>query len=363
MGKVMVHPIQKEVCRMVTKKYIAVALIATLVLVSQALGKTSKPVHLRLNWKRGETYKYKCVLNGKVSAAGESATMQVAFDVALRVLRSPRTGEANSTVKGHRNIADNSQSFALGGRLLEVEVRHGDVNMILHVPGQKIDVTIGKEKVHASVNGNSVPSSKLDEFREEVKPLQEILKAPIRLLLTDSGRVMRLSGLEELDPAMQKELAMGFLEGMLLPEKPMKLGDKFVDKRSLDSLFPKQPAQSSSPLAGRTIEIVRTLRVIRRGKNGRVVAEFSAPLKEKFEDVRLDGDGTQGSAEADMIYTTIVDAKDGTIVQETAKGRVLLRPKGGRMPGLIRVEINARIELIEPEKLRLTAYGLGGTER
>ena len=336
---------------------ILLGIIVISAVASQAFCMSADPVSLRLNWKPGETYKYMCDIQNATRVGNESAQLRMRFNITFHVLKT-NIRESTMTRDDRRQVKDNDQLFALGGRLLEVKLQYGDVNMILNVLGKEIDTTIGKENAHVSVDGNRIPSYELGNIQKDFKPFQDILKADIMLLMTDSGRVVRVSGLEKLDSASQKEMAMSFLEGMMLPEKPMKVGDKFVDKRSLESLLPRQPGKGDDFLGGRTFEIVRTLQSVQRENNGRMVARFSAPTKERFKDVIIYEDGTKGSFEMDILYTTVFDAEHGTILRETSKGTILLRTKEAAKPGLVTVQVNATIALVEPSTSKLAASDL-----
>jgi len=335
-------------------KHFFTFIILLVLLASQAFAMSDGPISFRLKWQPGEMFKYKFDIRSDASAGNQSAQAQITFEVGLRVMAPQNT--ADSTTSGTTQDKDGN-SFALTGRLIEVGLEYGDLNMLIDASGRKIKITIGKENVYATLNGNPVPSSNLDDLRREVKSFQDLLKAPIRLSMTDSGRIVRVTGLEKIDPAMQKELAMDFLQTMLLPEKPMKIGDQFKETRSLESLFPKQPGQSQNPLAGRTLEILRTLKEIRRGNNGKILAEFVAPLKEKFNDVPLSTNGEIGSVEMNMLYTTVYAVDHGSIVRETGKGTLLLRPRGGNRPSLVTVNVNATIELVESRVSKTDVFG------
>ncbi len=320
--------------------------VALLPCCCQALG-SDEPVLLRLAWKPGDTFAYKLDMRVDASAEGETANFRVEADVRLYVKDARRRSDSDgATVDAKQDDAQPGQSFAITGRLIDVELTHGDVHFMLEASGRKIEVTISKNTVGALLDGAPASTEMLDQLRRDLKPLQELLRARVRLVMTEAGQVLEVAGLENMDVAMQKELAMGFIEGMLLPDKPMRIGDQFTERKPLQSLLPSQPGQGADPLAGRTVEIVRTLKSI-RAENGNNTAELSAPLKTKLNDVPLDEDGTQGSVELDLLCTTLVDVARGTILKEQVTGTVLLRPKTHEgQPDLITIKANATMALV-----------------
>jgi hypothetical protein len=344
--------LKKEV-KIMTLKNIIVSIIFLFVIYFQAFCMSNDPIHFRLNWKPNDTFTYRLELTSNAKASGELAQFQLTCDVALKVIEQQDTtpADVNNSQFSHGDY----QTFAVSGRLIKVELRHGDIRMKMKVAGQKIEISAGKREVFGYLNGTPLPSNQIDELRRELKPLQDIMQAPICLSITDTGRVVKVSGLEKLDPDLQKELAMGFIEAMLLPEKPLKVGEFYTDQRSLESLFPKQPGNSNHSLAGQTIEIIRTLQSIRELK-GKKIAEFRAPLKKNFMNVPIDENGNRGSMEFDIMYTTLIDLDSGTIIQEGIKGNILLHPNELNIP--IAVEINATFQLIEPSRLKASNYSL-----
>ena len=138
---------------------------------------------------------------------------------------------------------------------------------------------------------------------------------------------------------------MDFIENLLLPDKPLNLGDQWVTSKSLRSVLPKEAIKGKKELAERTISVVRTLKAVRPWKDSRV-AEFTAPLKFQLEEITLDEDGTRGSVEFDAAATSLIDVRRGIIVEETVKGTVSMRPKGRRdLPSLITCDVSANVTL------------------
>jgi hypothetical protein len=340
-------------------KIVILGNIVLLMLASQALADVQKPVYLQLDWKPGETHRYKLHLQSDANVEGEHTQISMAFEIALHVIGHNKNGNTTSTDVARQSHTNDEQALSSGERLTEVELEHSAMQINIYNAGQRFSLTVDKYEVSAFLNGRSLPAYQINNMSSELKPLQEILKSPIHLWLTKSGRIVRVSGLEKLDPAMQKELALGYLQGMMLPESPMKVGDHFVDKRSLDSIFPSQGGKNNSTMAGRTVEIVRTLQRIHRNDD-RLVAEFSGPVKEKFANVLLDEDGTTGSAEVDVVFTTSYDVDHGTIVCETAKGTIFLRPdKKIGVPDLITVNIDVNVTLIETKESKAVVRNYG----
>lgn len=343
---------RKEVNPMKARYILTITIMILLtLLVSQAFGMSGGPVTFRLKWQPGESYKYRINLQNEARTGSESAHLQLTSDMTLRV-REPRS--VTETLQKSEGVTREEQTISVTGRLMEIGFERGDLTLTMNVSGRNLRINVGKESVSAHLNGNLLPHSQLEDLRRDMKPLQDLMRAPVILSMTDSGRIMKVMGLENMDPASRKELALEFLNTMLLPEKPMKIGDHFKENRSLESLFPKQPGQNQSLLAGQTISLVKTLKSIRPGKNGRMIAEFSTPFKEKFNQVPFGERNRTASMEADMLYTTVYDLEYGTMLQETGKGTIWLRPNGGNAPILMTLRPTATFELIEASGTRVT---------
>lgn len=331
------------------KRKIFIAVIGLLVLASQTFG-APDTIYMRLNWKPGETFRYKIDVDSDATAVGERARIRLTSGMVLRVLGL--TKAKNSELVGYNSI-DNRSEQAVD--LMEVELKYGDMKFTMYVVGQKVEFTISEDDIQASINGNPLPSYQLASIRGEMGPVQNILKARICLSIADDGRVIKVTGLEDLGTEMKDDLTMCFFDAAILPKNPLKVGDSYTEKRSIRSILPKQPGQQSRLLADETIELIRTLQSIKYDNSRRRLAEFSSSLKQKFEDIPLDVYGTRGSAEFDILYTTLFDADLGIVVRETATGTVLLRPKGVGMPSLITVKIKAVIELVEDSEVHAKA--------
>ena len=101
-----------------------------------------------------------------------------------------------------------------------------------------------------------------------------------------------------------------------------------------------------------TLEVTRTLKSIHLD-NSRPIATLSAPVKGKFDNVVLDGESTKGTAEYDMLCTTVLDVETGTPINENVRGTVFLTPKGSDR---VKVNIAADMKLLEaPEMITLSS--------
>jgi hypothetical protein len=178
-----------------------------------------------------------------------------------------------------------------------------------------------------------------------MRDVQELLKTRVELVLTAQGRVVRVSGLERLSAEDQKELALNFIEGLMLPDKPLRIGEQWVEQRTVRSILPKEAFQGNKALADQTVEVVHTLKAVKPWKDG-TVAEFVAPLNMRFEDITFDEKGTRASIEFDAVATSLIDVHRGNSVEETVKGTVRFRPKGRRdLPSVITCEVSGGVTL------------------
>ena len=100
-------------------------IIIMLALFSHVFGTADDPIKLRLNWKPGEIFKYRMELSSAASAAGESAQIQIAFDIALKVVETYHTKDRGLTKTSSYEENGDSQSFALGGRLTDIALEYG----------------------------------------------------------------------------------------------------------------------------------------------------------------------------------------------------------------------------------------------
>ncbi len=324
-----------------------------LVLISaQAMAAAGDPVSIKLNWKPGETYQYKMDFDTSTSSQGETMHMQFSTKVSLKVLGIGGTAATAPIPNGAAQMASQSQSFSMGGHTTDIELRYGDMNMTIGVSGRTLAIHVDQNAARATLNGSPIPATQLEAFRKEVKPLQELLRTVVRIQMSDSGRIVSVAGLEKLDAATQKELAMEILESMLLPDKPLKVGEHYVEKKTLGRLASGNPGAGAGGRDGATVELQRTLKSVRKTKGGINVAEFSAPLQRKFENFPLDDRGTSGTAETNLVFKSHIDVDKGTILKETAEGTILVTPRGS---GKMTVKTRLTMSLVEPKKYQSLA--------
>jgi hypothetical protein len=337
---------RKEETTMFIKNNLMCIALFNIILCSTVFAQTNEPVILQCKWKPGETLTYKATVVVDAKAVGENMKMEMEMEISVYTLPEQQAVYGFQDISGE--ALESSPSLSIGEKLTDVEIYYSDdMKMKIVTAGTVIEVIVGKQTIKAYVNGNAIPSYELGQLQNDMKPLQDLLSTTIRASITDEGKVVRVSGLENLDATTQKELAMAFLEGIMLPGKPMNIGDSFSDKRSLANLFPSQPGQKDNPLAERTVEIIRTLESLDYGSNGKVVAKLTAPLRLKLNDIPIDEEGNQGSVDIDMKYTTLVDVNRGVITKETAIGTILIYPKAAYMPDVITMKLNAIIALVE----------------
>jgi hypothetical protein len=314
--------------------------VVIFLLISSALAQ--EPVTLKLNWKPGETYRYKCEISLHASAMGESAGCKMSFNVTMKVLTHPESASSNI-----RTSPANPNSS-----LIVVEMNHNDLQMDLSVSGQSLKIVIAKDRFIAYQNGYKMSSAQVSELKRDFKDLRDLINYPIQLFMTESGRVEKVTGLDQMDSEMQKELAMTFMDGMMLPERPLSIGEQWTDERNLDSFFPVQPGQSTNSLAGRKVAIVWTLKSIQNDANGRPIVTFVAPIKERFDGVPFGGTSEETTAETDMLYETVVDLLSGTVLKEKASGTLKFLANGLSIKRTINVQVNGLTELVGSTNLQ-----------
>jgi hypothetical protein len=332
--------------KIMIRKNIIISISCVLLFVPLAFGVTDDQVLLRLDWKDKEALKYKCNLQTEISGGGENLRMGMINEITLRV------AEMNEQIDFENKELDQSGDndrgfFSNDEHLTNIDLLYGDVNIVTEFSGQKLSIKIQKDNVEAYLNGDKLPAEQLSDVRNGAKELQDILNNPIRVTVTDFGRVVKVSGLDKFDGASQKDLAKMFFDGLSLPDKPMKVGGQCTQKRDLKFLLPFGEDESS---AGKSLDIIHTLTKVRTNENGIRIAELTAPLKERFENVTIDENGTKGTAQYDILYTTLFDIKSGIIQCEMVKGVVKLYPQASDLPSVITVNIDASFKLIESEQ-------------
>lgn len=334
------------------KKHVWGSTMLLLLIAAQAVAAAGDPVSLKLNWKPGETYRYRCDQDVSTSSGGQTMQMQFSINVSLKVLGTGGTSSPTPPPEGPTQMTSQAQSFALGGRTTDIELRYGDMTTTMRLSGQTLTFHVDQKVVKGTLNGSPLPASKMAELRKEIKPLQELLGAVIRIQITDSGRITSVAGLEKLDAATQKDLAMDLLESMLLPDRPLKVGEHYLEKKNVARFASRNAGSNGSGLNNPTVELVRTLKSVRKMKDGTSVAEFSAPLQKKFEDFPLDDKGKTGTAEANLVFKSHIDVDKGTILKETAEGTILVTPRGS---GTMTLKTKATMSLVEPKKYQALA--------
>lgn len=330
------------------KKKIMAAFLVVWGLSVAVLARAEEPLNLRLRWDPGRVLKYQVKIQSRASSQGEEATLKMGQEVTFRVLEQDK-GKSNG--RGHvrvQEVASLEDPQAVGpaiqlspaGPLSRVEIDQGPMDMEMALAGHRIKVAVTREAISATLDGGQFPN--LEDLRRDMKPVQELLRARTQVSITDTGEVMEVKGLEGLDPAMRKELALALLEGIALPGKAMRIGDSYTQKLSLAGIFPQQPGGSSNPLADQVVEIRRTLVGIERSKAGHQVAVFSATLQKKFEGVPLDETGQRGSAEVDILYRSWFDVSRGLFLKETGEGTIVFSPQEVGAP---KIHVKPRFEV------------------
>ena len=172
-----------------------------------------------------------------------------------------------------------------------------------------------------------------------MKSVQEVLNTTVRLRMTRSGQIVRVSGLDHLDPETRREMAMSYFESFRLPTTPLQIGGQYTTSRNLDTLARGQ---------NRSVDITSTLKNIQTDRRGRSIAEIHTPVKLTLDDVDLDEEGTRGSMDMDMVSTLAFDVDRGTFNEERIKGKMVMRPRSGRnMPSRVTLDLDASFVLVE----------------
>ncbi len=319
-----------------------------------------EPIDLRLKWQPGQTLRYKLDLDATTYADGQSMRMGLQTQVDVRVVETAKASDAQAWQDGDDPGQDDpSKAISSGEEVMTLELTQRPVVTTISMQGQRLVLTVSGDDVTASVNGRTLGQSELAQLRNDAAPLQQALKAPIQLAMTRTGKVVRVSGLEGLDPETKKQLAMSYFDSFQLPETPKKVGEQFLNTRRLDSLFPNQPNTASGALAPSTLDIISTLKLVAKDPQGRRVAEIHTPMKHRFERVPLDENGTMGSVDLDMASTTSFEVDRGTITAENVRGTVMMRPeRGAGLPDSLKTDIGVTLVLVETAKSPEVARGM-----
>ncbi len=316
------------------------------------------PLDLRLNWEPGDHFRYRCHLEAKC----REGTTEVTNFFNLRVLEnSPNPGE--SGVAEHtRSCAEAVNSLAIAERTLAVELSYGTAEFTLPTPAGKLHVTVEPQAIEAKLRGRALPESQMRLLRRELKQVQTMLSCPVQLRMTDRGKVTSVSGLASMDAESQRDLARALLEGLMLPDRPLAIGECYRESRSLQALLPPQPGNSADRGADQDVEIVRTLKRIHHDKHGRLVAEFVAPIEFSADNIVLDESGTRASLDCDMSYETEYHVASGTILRESGKGKMRVKLKGSASD-TVDFTVAATVELLDREQNDALTAHLEGSGR
>jgi len=327
--------------------------------VSTVLAEEQEPIDLRLKWQPGQTLRYRLALDATTYVEGQSMRLALQTQVDVRVVATAKASDAGAW--GDRTDPDGddlSKAMSSGEEVMTLELIQQPVVTTISLQGQRLVMTVSGDDVTASVNGRMMSQSELAQFRNDVAPLQKALKAPVQLTMTRTGRVVRVSGLEGLDPETKKQLAMSYFDSFQLPETPKRVGEQFLNTRQLGSLLPSQPNASSASVSG-TLDIVSTLKMVTKDTQGRRIAEIHTPMKHRFERVPLDEEGMMGSMDFDMTCTTSFEMDRGTITAENIRGVVVMHPeKRAGSPDSIKTNIGASFVLVEMTGSQEVARGM-----
>lgn len=307
------------------------------------------PVLMRLKWSPGHTHKYAVHMRSETTVGGQRLSMQINANLRLQAVSPRRQGSAPPVSSQATSGSDGS--ISLGAELATVDVLYDQVTATVHGPGRTVHISVDKDDIRATLNGAAMSGSQLEQIRQELRPLQKLCNTRVSLLMTDTGKVVKVSGLQDLDPKFQKMVAADFLQSMSLPEKPLKIGDSFVTKRTLNL----GDGGLGGPGAAEdfTIEVRRTLVALQRDPSGRTIARLTAPIKQRLPDAPLGDSGMRASVEVDMNATTLFDVDRGVIAEEKVAGTVTIRPKttglASGVPSLITVDARADVTLAGSE--------------
>ena len=329
------------------RNQVMLCIIVATVLPSALFAAEDAPVRLLLKWQPGQTLRYKLDLTSTAHAQGQQVEMGIEAEVVLRVLDTVEASlEQRTDVDSETVSAPSGETLSSGEEVMDLELIHYPVTTRMRGEGQRITVTVGKNDVSASVNGRSLSGYQLRQLRNEMKPLQDVLNSPIRLRMTRSGQIVRVSGLDDLDPETRRQMAMSYFESFRLPTTPLRIGEHYLTNRNLDTLAPGQ---------NRSVEISSTLKGVQKNRLGRPIAQLHTPVKLTLDDVTLDEEGTRGAMDLDVVSTLAFDVDRGTFNEEITKGKMVMRPRSGSgLPGTVTVDLNASfvlVEMTEPKNL------------
>lgn len=330
-----------------SRKFRIALVIGCLALASRVFAATGDPLDLRLDWKAGDQFRYAIDVTSEALAAGERAEVRLSTSFEMRVLDDDPAAPAGSTAEAAADAGPGPNSaLSLGERPMRVELQFGQITMLIKISGRELKFVIDANGTEGYLNGNPLPSSSLDDLRRDLKALRDILGTRVKLVMTDRGRIVEVSGIERLELDTQNQLVASFFEDLLLPDRPLLQGESYIAKKNLESFFPNQPGKGPNPLAGRTVDIVRTLAEVKPGTAGRRVAVIKAPLRQSFKEVPLDADGTKGSLTVNLVTTTEYDVETGTPLSEITSGTLLFHPAAAGAPSEITVKVSGNCRLL-----------------
>lgn len=303
------------------KKKILICISLVLLLVWFSSVSANEALYLRLKWMPGEIYKYSIKMKNEVNVEGEKDNclrMEIKDNISYQVL-DKEFGDSEQNRKKVWPDKDASASLFLGDQLFEVEPLYDDFTVVFNESGTEFKVIIGKEKIKAWIDGKLLSRNELKQIKREVKPLQDLMNAPVRLTMSDSGRIMKVSGMEGLDAELQQDFALTVLEGMILPEKPIRIGDYFTETKNLENLFPKQPS-----FVGKTINIKWTFEGVDE-TNGNHIARLVGTVDQRFKNIQIDDD-SEGNIEVNLEAIRLHDIEAGRLNYEECKGKIKFFP-------------------------------------
>lgn len=246
-------------------------------------------VLLRYRFLPEEVLVYKVSANAKAFSQGRWVmTIDIDFGFTLTVR------------KVEENVAD-------------VDIQYLSEHMTTSIAGAgKLEVTVDKDKIEAFLNGKLLPERDLEELKRELRPVQELMRHPVRLKITSRGEILGVEGADE-------QMKQYFTIGTVLPEIPLEKGDKFESKKSLGELLPDMARQLQD-------DVELTYVYVFQGIEGDNLARIEGYLVEDIKGVIIEG--LRCDLNFNITYTSFFDTKNGYFTREKGKGKIIIAPVG-----------------------------------
>lgn len=275
----------------------------------------------RYRWIPGETLRYRTVLESTATVEGRSVvTLAYQEDTVFEVRGRTRTGAELAFHQG------------------EVKVQ-----MELILLGQELSFVVNRDRMLATLNGDPLPEPDSESLQRDMVPLQHMMRTPIRLMVTEQGKVFRLMGLETLDEETRQEVALSLLEGMEVPLRPLRTGESFTQVRHLSTFLPRASILNTAHLPGLPVHLTRRLAALESGSGGGLLARIEGRFSHSLRNLTVNG--RRVDIIPDMEVTTWFDLTHGRLLREVMSGSMRLLPHA-KSPA-VTLTIRGQVTLME----------------